>query len=186
MVQTFRHLYTFEKYLAYDDGTDTRYELVDGELVAMPPATGRHARICRFLYDVFRDEIRRLSLPWVVSWNKGVRTAVLRARIPDLVIITQAQEEELLDVSAVVQTPAILTVEIVSENNASTDYRYKRSEYAASGVTEYWIVDYYQQKVTILSLVDGLYEEEIFTGEANLNSLTFPELELKVAQIWQK
>lgn len=24
---------TFEEYLAYDDGTDNRYELVDGELV---------------------------------------------------------------------------------------------------------------------------------------------------------
>lgn len=27
---------TFEDYLAYDDGTDTRYELVDGVLVEMP------------------------------------------------------------------------------------------------------------------------------------------------------
>lgn len=26
-------IFTFEEYLAYDDGTDTRYELVDGELV---------------------------------------------------------------------------------------------------------------------------------------------------------
>lgn len=28
---------TLEAYLAYDDGTDTRYELVDGELIVMPP-----------------------------------------------------------------------------------------------------------------------------------------------------
>lgn len=26
---------TLDEYLAYDDGTDTRYELVDGNLVAM-------------------------------------------------------------------------------------------------------------------------------------------------------
>ncbi len=26
---------TFAEYLTYDDGTDTRYELVDGELVPM-------------------------------------------------------------------------------------------------------------------------------------------------------
>jgi hypothetical protein len=30
-------LLTFDDYLAYDDGTDSRYELVDGELIAMPP-----------------------------------------------------------------------------------------------------------------------------------------------------
>jgi hypothetical protein len=27
---------TLQDYLNYDDGTDTRYELVDGELIAMP------------------------------------------------------------------------------------------------------------------------------------------------------
>lgn len=31
------NLLTFEEYLAYDDGTDTHYKLVDGELVEMPP-----------------------------------------------------------------------------------------------------------------------------------------------------
>ena len=28
---------TFEQYLEYDDGTDNRYELCDGELVKVPP-----------------------------------------------------------------------------------------------------------------------------------------------------
>jgi Uma2 family endonuclease len=28
---------TFEEYLNHDDGTDTPYELVAGELIAMPP-----------------------------------------------------------------------------------------------------------------------------------------------------
>ncbi len=33
---------TFEEYLTYDDGTDTRYEFNDGELVAMTPPIGLH------------------------------------------------------------------------------------------------------------------------------------------------
>ena len=28
---------TLEEYLAYDDGTENRYELVDGKLIIMPP-----------------------------------------------------------------------------------------------------------------------------------------------------
>ncbi len=28
---------SFEEYLGYDDGTDKRYELVNGELVVLPP-----------------------------------------------------------------------------------------------------------------------------------------------------
>jgi Uma2 family endonuclease len=33
---------TFEEYLAYDDGTDKRYELVDGELIPMSLGSGQH------------------------------------------------------------------------------------------------------------------------------------------------
>ena len=37
------------EFLAYDDGTATRYELVDGQLVAMNPPAARHADICENL-----------------------------------------------------------------------------------------------------------------------------------------
>lgn len=33
---------TLVEYLAYDDGTDVKYELVDGELVEMPPESDRN------------------------------------------------------------------------------------------------------------------------------------------------
>ncbi|NJO76998.1 MAG: hypothetical protein HC833_26725 [Leptolyngbyaceae cyanobacterium RM1_406_9] len=33
---------TLEEYFAYEDETDCRYELVDGELVEMPPETDRN------------------------------------------------------------------------------------------------------------------------------------------------
>ncbi|MBR8829185.1 MAG: Uma2 family endonuclease [Gomphosphaeria aponina SAG 52.96 = DSM 107014] len=183
MVQLTKRLYTFEEYLEYDDGTDKRYELVDGELVEIPQHTGRHARIARFLYDSFRDEIRRLSLPWVSCWDIGVRTAERKSRIPDLVIITEEQEQAILDVSAVIQTTPLLVVEIVSENYATNDYRYKRSEYAVREIPEYWIVDYYESKITVLLLVEGFYDEQIFTGEDRIVSLTFPELNITVNEV---
>ncbi len=40
---------TFEAYLAYQDGTDDRYELVDGELVKMPPEDRINSKIALFL-----------------------------------------------------------------------------------------------------------------------------------------
>ena len=36
---------TFEEYLAYEDDTDNRYELVNGELVLMSVGKGMHAFI---------------------------------------------------------------------------------------------------------------------------------------------
>lgn len=42
---------TFEEYLSYDDGTDNRYELTDGELVALPSESGRNDFIAFYLRD---------------------------------------------------------------------------------------------------------------------------------------
>jgi Uma2 family endonuclease len=38
-------LMTVSEFLTWDDGTDTRYELVDGEIVAMNPPMAPHARL---------------------------------------------------------------------------------------------------------------------------------------------
>ena len=45
---------TFEEYLTYEDGTDTRYELVDGELKPISVGTGLHVLIIDFLIDQFK------------------------------------------------------------------------------------------------------------------------------------
>ncbi|MEZ2313466.1 MAG: Uma2 family endonuclease, partial [Microcoleus sp.] len=44
---------TLEEYLVYDDGTDTKYELIDGELVEMPPESDRNNLISLYLLVEF-------------------------------------------------------------------------------------------------------------------------------------
>ena len=48
---------TVAEFLAYDDGTETRYELVSGALVAMNPPSGRHADICENIADCLRPQL---------------------------------------------------------------------------------------------------------------------------------
>ena len=78
-----------------------------------------------------------------------------------------------------------LVVEVVSPGKANEDrdYRYKRSEYAARGILEYWIVDPGNERVTVLTLVDGLYEESVFQASDRIKSMVFPNLELIAAQL---
>lgn len=131
--------YTFEDYLTYYDRTENRYELVNGELIIMPPASGIHALIMTFLFKQLNREIERLNLDWeVMPGSVGVRTAENKSRIPDLVVLNQSQCEEIrLMSSAVVQSPPQLAIEIVSAGNSEDDYRYKRSEYAIREIPEY-------------------------------------------------
>jgi Uma2 family endonuclease len=72
---------------------------------------------------------------------------------------------------------------VVSPDSGTTDYRFKRSEYAALEVPEYWIVDPFTCQVTVLEFVEGLYEEAVFSGEERIASVQFPELNLTVEQV---
>ncbi|MEM6433863.1 MAG: Uma2 family endonuclease [Cyanobacteria bacterium P01_D01_bin.115] len=75
---------TFEAYLAYDDGTDNRYELVDGALVAMPPESPENLNLARFLMIHL---LQHLPLQRVV-YNTEVEVTGrgARCRVPDLLI----------------------------------------------------------------------------------------------------
>lgn len=65
---------TFEEYLKYDDGTDTRYELVDGELIPMI-GTGKHGVISKFLERTFDDESVQMGRNWTAQkFSVGIRS----------------------------------------------------------------------------------------------------------------
>ncbi|QQE66806.1 hypothetical protein GFS31_35090 [Leptolyngbya sp. BL0902] len=181
-------LLTFEDYLAYDDGTDTRYELVDGELVAMPPESPQNLKLARWLMVQF---LKYLPLDRV-TYNTEVAVMGRRARcrIPDLLVHS---EESLLAIQNQPRAtlthempPPALVVEVVSpgEANRSRDYRHKRTEYAARGIAEYWIVDPETRQVTICQWVDGQYEDIIFQDAAPISSTVVPELTLTVDQLF--
>jgi Uma2 family endonuclease len=81
--------------------------------------------------------------------------------------------------------PPTMVVEVVSPNQENRDYRYKRSEYAARGIAEYWIVDPIAQKVTVLEWVEGFYDERVYQGESAIASSIFANLELTASQVLQ-
>jgi Uma2 family endonuclease len=179
------------EYLTYDDGTDTRYELVDGELVRMSLGTGEHGDISEFLNDRFKAEIKRLGLMWVskdmkigIQSPRGTRWET--ARIPDVVVLTLEQWSGLKQRESLIplnEPPPLLVVEVVSPSTVAMDYRAKYSEYAVLDIPEYWIVDPIDLKVTICILKDGAYSDTVFVGDLAIVSPTFPELGLTAFKV---
>ncbi|BAY38223.1 hypothetical protein NIES2111_25680 [Nostoc sp. NIES-2111] len=179
--------FTLEEYLNYDNGSDRQYELVAGELVAMPPESPINVQISLFLLVNFLKfiPVNRVSnkAEIVVCGSRAT------TRVPDLVVLTEELAKALQGATRSTITldmpPPALVVEVVSPGKANEDrdYRYKRSEYAARGIAEYWIVDPQKDRVTLLTLVDGFYEESIFTGNTLIVSSIFPQLNLTAQQI---
>jgi Uma2 family endonuclease len=191
MVQTPQapvNYFSFEDYYAYDDGTENRYELVDGELVLMPPESIFNSDVSkRLLFRLYKCIPPHLLAYKEVSIEVSGRRA--KVRIPDLLILGEECRAALETTKRGTIThempPPLIAIEVVSPGteNEVRDYRFKRSEYAARGIAEYWIVDPVQNKITVLSLVEGFYEEFIYTGDDLIKSEVFPEIEIKVSDI---
>lgn len=180
---------TFAEFLEFDDGTDFLYELENGELIQMAAESETNQRITSFLFIYFAQlgiayyQLRMKTEIAVHSQRVGVR-------IPDLVVFSE-------ELAAVMQgakrslvlldmPPPLLAVEVVSPNQENRDYRYKRSEYAARGIMEYWVVDAIAQKVTILQWVEGFYDELIFEGDQAIVSPVLGSLDLTAAKVLQE
>ncbi|MEB3336199.1 MAG: Uma2 family endonuclease [Leptolyngbyaceae bacterium] len=182
---------TLEEYLTYDDGTDTRYELVNGERVAMTQPKGQHGAIAEFLNDEFRAESKRQDQPWT---SKQMTVAIQSprggrwdtARIPDVMVLTLEQWRGLRNQETIIRLndpPPLLVVEVVSESTKNTDYRAKRVEYNVLNIPEYWIVDPTENKIIVFSLIEDLYEVQQFTNSEPIASAIFSSLALTANQV---
>jgi Uma2 family endonuclease len=179
---------TLEEYLTYGDDTDTHYELVDGKLVEMPPESLENCDVAmRLLFQLAKF----VPLTWLSYKEIEIEVSGQRAktRLPDLMVLGEecrhALEGKPRGTITRDMPPPLVAIEIVSPGhiNEVRDYRYKRSEYAARGIPSYWIVDPQQRKVTVLSLVEGLYEDTIYQSNDKIGCNILPNIQIKVADI---
>ena len=182
---------TFEEYLSYDDGTDNRYELVDGELIALPPESGRNLQIAKYLFFMLVTS-GQVAFE-LVNYHCEVQVPLLQPgyaanRYPDLVVLRPEHIELTRTRMTITLTmpPPDLVVEVVSPGkvNRERDYTAKREQYAARGIPEYWIADPDDQVFIVLQLKAGVYVEVgRFQGRDRIVSPGFPELELTAEQV---
>ncbi len=183
---------TFAEYLKYEDGTDTRYELVNGELIPMSLGTGKHGAIIHFLDRQFETAIEQSGKLWIsIPGLVGVRSPRAgrwdTSRIPDLTVMLLEQWENMSEREAVIELnepPPFLVIEVVSESTKTSDYRSKRSEYAVLNIPEYWIIDPLENsRVIVCQLNEGFYDDVAFVENELIYSPTFPELQLTANQV---
>ena len=180
-----------------EDGN--RYELVNGERVQLM-ATRAHDDVADFIYDAFRDQVERDQLNYKVSRFASVKTrrddGLVQGRTPDVSVIDKTVWAADPKAYAALEEPIQLAVE-VSSTNWRDDYLYKLAEYEALGILEYWIVDYLAvgairyigspktPTVLVYTLINGEYQLQQFRGGDRILSMTFPELTVTAAEIFE-
>ena len=181
---------TLKEFLAYDDGTDKRYELEDGVLVEMGTEATINTEIVMFLIETFLKVLSRKRIG--IKQHMEVRSRYATARDPDLMIHSEdsaAAIEGLPQACLKYADPnSLIAIEIVSSGsegskNFKRDYELKPREYADRGIGELWQVDPKREWVKVGTLTDGEYQFATYQGDDAIVSLTFQGLKLTAAQI---
>jgi Uma2 family endonuclease len=201
MVAIVNKLLTFEAFLAWDDGTDRRFELVNGIAMPLSEPNAKHEDVVDGLCRLLGDHCQDLNIPYIVRQNKQVRLQSSpnqpeSSRKADIVVVDKEEWERMRQrsASAAAYIPPPIIIEVVS-TNWRDDYRIKLNEYEILSVQEFWIVDYAglggvqyigtpkQPTITINCLIDGEYQAQIYQGDRPIVSPTLPELRLTIGQI---
>lgn len=152
---------------------DARVELLDGEIVAMPPQSNEHSAATRWL----RNHLVRGLDPrlWLVGGQDPIALSDWSEPEPDVWVARFA------DVAARVHPgpSAMALVVEVSWSSSLRDRVRKLSLYAAAGVPEYWIVDLHREVVHVHRGPVGDGYREVFTA-ARGDVLTVPGTDLTV------
>jgi len=129
---------TLAEFLAWDDGTETRYELIDGQPRAMAPAYPRHGLIERNAGRAI-ESLLGLGGPCRVYDQVGVVVEVrldTRYYVPDLVMSCEALGDDLY-----LREPRLI-VEVLSPSTGRDDKAVKVPHYCAlPTVAEVWLID---------------------------------------------
>ncbi len=181
---------TIQEFLVYDDGTDRRYELVDGVLVEMGAESRANTQIAILLIEIFLQLVGRKQLG--IKEKIQVQSKFATARDADLIIHSKESSATLEGRSEACllwgEPNPLAVIEVVSpgavsSENYQRDYVQKPREYANRGIPEFWQIDPSREWIKVGVLISGLYEFTTFQGETHIVSPTFPDLNLTAIQI---
>ena len=165
---------------------DTRYEIIDGELLVTRAPHYKHQNVIRNLTTELTIWSRYSRLGEVVI-TPGVIFADSDNVIPDLVWVSQGRLANILDNQGHFTAAPDLVIEVLSAgaDQERRDRELKLKLYSIQGVLEYWIVDWrkksiqvYRRENAALVLVATLFEHDSIT------SLLLPDFVCKLSEIF--
>jgi Uma2 family endonuclease len=121
-----------EEYLRTSYDPDCEY--ADGEVLDRNVGKKSHSKVQKRLMVLFAQREAELGIFVLQEWR--MRTGEQRYRIPDFLIVAGPEPDE-----AVLSTPPLVCVEILSPDDRMSRMQNKIAEYLAFGVRYVWVLD---------------------------------------------
>src|SRR5581483_8823648 len=178
-----RHRWTVDEYYRMAElgilEPDARVELLDGEVVDMPPIGPEHAASVDDLGDLL---VGRINERAIVRRQNPIRLGTSSEPEPDIVVVQRRADRYR---SGHPTARDVLLVIEVSDSTLATDREVKGPLYAQAGIAEYWIVNLVDGQVEVHRdpTPNGYQTTRVLRRGDTIQPLAFPEVTIVVADI---
>lgn len=153
-----------------------RVELIEGELIAVPPQSLPHVRWKTWLFRELYEALPRDC--WAVVTESPLKSGELSGPEPDAFVYPAAVDDRAMRSSDVVFAAE------VSYSSLDYDLRKKAGLYAAAGVAEYWVLDIVNRQLIVHREPDGsMYRSVERVASGTLSPRGLPELTLRLGEL---
>ena len=171
------------EYLDLSERTNRLIEMNEGCLEVPDFPGKKHQQVACFLLRSLDDYVRPKNLGKAILGAYPLRLREDRFREPDVLFVLAEHSAWFGEKFA---TGADLVIEVVSEDR-SRDLEKKRGEYEQARIPEYWIVDPRERQITVLGLVNGVYEVVgDYSGEGRAESKILPGFAVELAMAFSE
>ncbi len=166
---------------------DTRYELIDGELLVAHQPHWEHQFVSGTLFAALQAWSRQTRLG-IANLAPGVIFSPEDDVAPDVVWISRERRAQGVQQNGRLYIAPEIAVEILSPGttNERRDRDLKRKLYAREGVEEYWLVDWRVRQIEVFRRVgDALEAVATLTDADELTSPLLPGFAFPVRELWE-
>ena len=171
--------WTYEEYANLPEDM-LRHEIIDGEHIVNPSPGTQHQHVSKRLQYQLYTKIELAGLGLLFDAPMDVQLSMFDIVQPDLVIILNENIRKITPTK--IKVAPNLVVEILSPSTAVNDRTIKKDHYERSGVSEYWVVDPFEQQVDQWVLRDGNY---VIAPQSKAIRLSFvSDIEVDFDTVW--
>ena len=161
-----------------------KMEFINGEIIFHSPVKLQHNRATKLSFKLLDTFVAKHQLGFV-GIEKIMISLTRNDYEPDVCFF--GNEKATNFSSKQTQFPAPdLAIEVLSDSTAKNDRETKFQDYAAHGVTEYWIIDAEKETVEQYFLENEQYELLLKAKEGEIESVVLPNFRIPIHAIFNE
>jgi Uma2 family endonuclease len=175
-------LVTYEEWLTMPEVQDATEEVVNGEIVRIPPPRLPRAFVVENIRDIVDKQLdRQIFSIYTTQFGLVIRRDPLTCRVPDLALF---RRNNIVVVDGYVHSAPELVVEVLSSANTRRERGAKLRDYESLGVPEVWVLSPEACTVEVLLLKEERLTTVALLREGTLRPTQFPEVTVDISSVW--